>query len=48
MTADALKQITTDEWFGALFEHKNLGAQIISWGVEVSSTEDRSAHGRDV
>jgi ABC-type transport system substrate-binding protein len=35
-----VKQITTDEWFGALFEHKNLGAQIISWGVDYPDPAD--------
>ena len=35
-----VKQVTTDEWFGALFAHKNLGAQIISWGVDYPDPAD--------
>jgi peptide/nickel transport system substrate-binding protein len=35
-----VKQITTDEWFGALFGHKDLGAQIISWGVDYPDPAD--------
>ncbi len=33
-------QITTDAWFGALFAHKDLGAQIISWGVDYPDPAD--------
>jgi peptide/nickel transport system substrate-binding protein len=35
-----VKQITTDAWFGALFDHKDLGAQIISWGVDYPDPAD--------
>jgi peptide/nickel transport system substrate-binding protein len=35
-----VKQVTTDEWFGGLFAHKNLGAQIISWGVDYPDPAD--------
>src|SRR5262249_9552836 len=35
-----VKQITTDDWFGALFAHKDLGAQIISWGVDYPDPAD--------
>ncbi|MDX6475975.1 MAG: peptide/nickel transport system substrate-binding protein [Gaiellaceae bacterium] len=35
-----VKQITTDAWFGALFAHKDLGAQIISWGVDYPDPAD--------
>jgi len=33
-------QVTTDAWFGALFAHKDLGAQIISWGVDYPDPAD--------
>src|SRR5262249_44956095 len=29
-----VKQVTTDDWFAALFAQKDPGAQIISWGVD--------------
>ena len=38
-----VKQITTDDWFGALFAHKDLGMQIISWGVDYPDPAD-AAH----
>jgi peptide/nickel transport system substrate-binding protein len=35
-----VQQVTTDAWFGALFAHKDLGAQIISWGVDYPDPAD--------
>jgi peptide/nickel transport system substrate-binding protein len=35
-----VKQVTTDDWFAALFAHKDLGAQIISWGVDYPDPAD--------
>lgn len=35
-----VRQVTTDEWFTKLFEHKDLGAQIISWGVDYPDPAD--------
>jgi peptide/nickel transport system substrate-binding protein len=35
-----VKEITTDAWFTALFAHKDLGAQIISWGVDYPDPAD--------
>jgi peptide/nickel transport system substrate-binding protein len=35
-----VEQVTTDAWFTALFAHKNLGAQIISWGVDYPDPAD--------
>jgi peptide/nickel transport system substrate-binding protein len=35
-----VKQVTTDEWFTSLFAHKDLGAQIISWGVDYPDPAD--------
>jgi ABC-type transport system substrate-binding protein len=32
--------VTTDAWFTALFAHKNIGAQIISWGVDYPDPAD--------
>jgi peptide/nickel transport system substrate-binding protein len=35
-----VQQVTTDAWFAALFGHKDLGAQIISWGVDYPDPAD--------
>lgn len=35
-----VQQVTTDAWFTALFAHKDLGAQIISWGVDYPDPAD--------
>jgi peptide/nickel transport system substrate-binding protein len=35
-----VQQVTTDAWFAALFAHKDLGAQIISWGVDYPDPAD--------
>jgi peptide/nickel transport system substrate-binding protein len=36
-----VKEVTTDDWFGTLYSHpKDLGAQIISWGVDYPDPAD--------
>jgi peptide/nickel transport system substrate-binding protein len=35
-----VQQMTSDAWFSALYAHKNLGAQIISWGVDYPDPAD--------